>query len=155
MIIFFIEVKGLPESWKDVFHRFNKKATPSRRAILEVFEEKGRHLSAEDVYEHLRAKKKKVGIATVYRNLDLLLRMGILRKVNFGDGREHYEMIRRAAQFHHHLICTRCGQVVDCEGMAQEEERFLQHLRKELEQRQGFAIHSYHIYFYGLCPRCR
>lgn len=154
MRILFTGVKSLQDSWRDIFHSFNKKATPSRCAIVEVFEERGRHLSAEEVYEHLRAKRKRVGIATVYRNLDLLLRMGVLRKVNFGDGKEHYEMVRRSAQHHHHLICTRCGRVIDYSGVAQEGE-FLQRLREELERKHHFHTESLHIYFYGLCRRCQ
>lgn len=142
----------MQEKWREVFHSFNKKATSSRCAILEVFEEKKKHLSAEEVYDCLREKRKKIGIATVYRNLDLLLRMGILRKVNFGDGKEHYEMIRQASR-HHHLICTQCGGVVDCGGTG--EERFLEHLREKFEREYHFRVDSYHVYFYGLCARCQ
>lgn len=142
----------MQERWREVFHSFNKKATPSRCAIVEVFEEKKKHLSAEEVYECLRAKKKKVGMATVYRNLDLLLRMGILRKVNFGDGKEHYEMIRQALQ-HHHLICTRCGEVIDCGDV--EDATFFERLREDFARKYRFSVASYHVSFYGLCARCQ
>ncbi|MCS7241495.1 MAG: transcriptional repressor [Candidatus Caldatribacterium sp.] len=143
---------SLQERWKEVFRSFNKKATPSRCAIVEVFEEKKKHLSAEEVYECLKAKKKKIGIATVYRNLDLLLRMGVLRKVNFGDGKEHYEMARQALQ-HHHLICTRCKEVIDCGEVGGEV--FFESLREDLARKYHFLVASYHVYFYGLCPRCQ
>lgn len=142
----------MQERWREVFHSFNKRATPSRCAIVEVFEEKKKHLSAEEVYEYLKAKKKKIGMATIYRNLDLLLRMGVLRKVNFGDGKEHYEMVRQALQ-HHHLICTRCGEVIDCGDV--EEEMFLERLREDFAKKYRFSVASYHVYFYGLCARCR
>lgn len=144
----------MQERWKEVFRNFKKKATSSRCAIVEVFEEEGRHLSAEEVYECLKAKKqKKVGIATVYRNLDLLLRMGILRKVNFGDGREHYEMTPHSLQ-HHHLICTKCGKVADCRSIA-DEEAFFNRLVREFEERHHFRVKTYHVYFYGLCAQCQ
>ncbi|MGQ9623451.1 MAG: Fur family transcriptional regulator [Candidatus Caldatribacteriaceae bacterium] len=142
-------------SWKDVFHSFNKKATPSRYAIVKVFEERAKHLSAEEVYECLKIRKQKISIATVYRNLDLLLRMGILRKVNFGDGKEHYEMVHRPTQYHHHLICTNCGRVIDYGEVVQEERSFLERLKEELEKKYHFRIESHQIYFYGLCHHCQ
>ncbi len=98
------------KEWEKEFDYFNKRVTPCRRAIMEIFEEEERHLSAEEVYMLLRERGEKLGIATVYRNLDLLSQMGLLHRVNFGDGREHYEMTRVSPpQHHHHLVCTRCG----------------------------------------------
>ncbi len=143
----------LQERWKEIFRNFKKKATSSRCAIVEVFEEEGKHLSAEEVYECLRARKRKIGIATVYRNLDLFLRMGILRKVNFGDGREHYEMVPQSLQ-HHHLICTRCGKVMDCQSVA-DEEAFFERLIDAFESQHHFHVETYHVYFYGLCAQCQ
>ncbi|MEN3202334.1 MAG: transcriptional repressor [Atribacterota bacterium] len=144
----------MQEGWREVFRSFNKRVTPSRYAIVEVFEEKKKHLSAEEVYECLRAKKKKVGIATVYRNLDLFQRMGILRKVHFGDGKEHYEMVPQTPQ-HHHLICKRCGKVIDCENTGREEGEFFAHLKDDFAKRYRFSVESYHVYFYGLCAYCQ
>ncbi len=60
------------KEWEKEFDYFNKRVTPCRRAIMEIFEEEERHLSAEEVYMLLRERGEKVGIATVYRNLDLL-----------------------------------------------------------------------------------
>ncbi|WP_369017996.1 transcriptional repressor [Thermatribacter velox] len=141
--------------WKEIFHSFDKRPTPSRCAILEVFEEGKRHLSAEEVYEQLRRKNKKVGIATVYRNLDLLSRMGILRRVNFGDGREHYELVQPSETHHHHLVCVNCGRVIDYSELMDEEREFLDRLEKELEKKHNFRIQSHQVYFYGLCKNCQ
>lgn len=142
--------------WEKEFDYFNKRVTPYRRAIIEIFEEEGRHLSAEEVYILLKKKQEKVGIATVYRNLDLLSRMGLLHRVNFGDGKEHYEMTRVSpGQHHHHLVCTRCGKVVDYSELVGEEHEFLNRLEKKLSNKHGFLIQSHQIYFYGLCEDCK
>jgi len=141
--------------WKEIFHNFDKRPTPSRCAILEVFEEEKSHLSAEEVHERLKQKRKKVGIATVYRNLDLLSRMGILRRVNFGDGREHYELVQTSETHHHHLVCVNCGKVIDYSELMDEEREFLNRLEKELEKKHGFQIQSHQVYFYGLCEKCQ
>lgn len=144
------------KEWEKEFDYFNKRVTPCRRAIIEIFEEEERHLSAEEVYMLLRERGEKVGIATVYRNLDLLSQMGLLHRVNFGDGREHYEMTRVSPpQHHHHLVCTRCGKVIDYSELVREEHEFLDRLERELSSKYDFLIQSHQIYFYGLCESCR
>ncbi|MDK2897104.1 MAG: Fur family transcriptional regulator, ferric uptake regulator [Candidatus Atribacteria bacterium] len=142
--------------WKKQFNRFNKRMTPCRQAIIDIFEEKRKHLSAEEVYILLRKKRRKVGMATVYRNLDLLSQMGLLHRLNFGDGKEHYEMARISpAKHHHHLVCTRCGKAVDYSELVGEEHEFLNRLEKKLGDKYDFSIQSHQIYFYGLCKDCR
>ena len=143
------------EKWKKVFELSRKRITPSREAIVEVLEERGRHLSAEEIYSYLKEKQHKVGIATVYRNLELLSRMGIVHRVNFGDGKEHYEMARVPALHHHHLICTRCGKVVDYQDFQQEENEFVERLGRALGKKYDFLIQSHQLYFYGICRDCR
>lgn len=146
----------MERKWEKEFDSFNKRITPHRRAILKVFEEERRHLSAEEVYMVLKKKSEKIGIATVYRNLDLLSQMGFLHRVNFGDGKEYYEMTKFSPrEHHHHLICTRCGKVVDYSELVGEEHEFLNRLEEKLSNKYGFLIQSHQIYFYGLCESCR
>ncbi|MCX6090949.1 MAG: transcriptional repressor [Candidatus Atribacteria bacterium] len=139
--------------WDRAFAYFKKKMTSSRQAIMEVFEEEKKHLSAEEVYDSLKGKNQKVGIATVYRNLDLLTQMGILHRVYFGDGLEHYEITRKPIH-HHHLVCNKCGSVIDYSELIEESE-FISKLEQELNTRYNFKIESHQMYFYGLCKKCR
>ncbi|MBP8932839.1 MAG: transcriptional repressor [Candidatus Atribacteria bacterium] len=141
------------KEWQKALGKQNKKLTSSRLAIIEVFEENRKHLSAEEVHDFLKKNNQKVGIATIYRNLDLLTRIGILHRVNFGDGKDHFEMTRRPIH-HHHLVCNKCGKVVDYSEIIGEGE-FVSYLEKELNKRYGFKIESHQIYFYGLCDECR
>ncbi|NSW76385.1 MAG: transcriptional repressor [Candidatus Atribacteria bacterium] len=143
------------ERWKRAFELSRKRITPSRKAIVEVLEEQRKHLSAEEIYSCLREKHKKVGIATVYRNLELLSQMGIVHRVNFGDGKEHYEIARIPALHHHHLVCTVCGRVIDYQDFRKEEHEFMEGLGRVLETKYDFLIQSHQLYFYGICKDCR
>ena len=139
--------------WHKVLGYYNIKLTSSRQAIIEVFEENRKHLSAEEVYEFLKKRNQKAGIATVYRNLDLLTRIGILHRVNFGDGKDHFEITRKPTH-HHHLVCNKCGAVIDYSEVMGESE-FVSHLEMELSSRYRFKIDSHQMYFYGLCEKCQ
>lgn len=139
--------------WQKTLRKNNIKLTTSRKAIVEVFEDNRKHLSAEDVHEFLKKRNQKAGIATVYRNLDLLTRIGILHRVNFGDGKDHFEMTHKPIH-HHHLVCNKCGKVIDYSEVMGESE-FVSHLEKELSKLYEFKIESHQIYFYGLCNKCR
>ncbi|MEN3186680.1 MAG: transcriptional repressor [Atribacterota bacterium] len=143
------------EKWRKAFELSRKRITPSRKAIVEVLEEQRKHLSAEEIYSYLRAKHQKVGIATVYRNLELLSRMGIVHRVNFGDGKEHYEIAKIPALHHHHLVCTVCGRVIDYQDFRKEENEFVEGLGRMLEEKYNFLVQSHQLYFYGVCKDCR
>lgn len=78
------------------------KMTPQRQTVLQVFlNGENTHLSAEDVHQILRRQSIEIGLATVYRSLELLSDMEILQKNDFGDGRSRYE-INRLEEKHHH-----------------------------------------------------
>ena len=73
--------------------------TNQRRAIVRELEN-GRHLSAEEMYEHLRGDHPELGLSTVYRTLDLLTELGVARKDDFGEGYSRYELATE--RMHHH-----------------------------------------------------
>lgn len=141
------------KEWQKTLWKNKIKLTSCRQAIIRVFEENRKHLSAEEVHEYLKKGDQKAGIATVYRNLDLLTRIGILHRVNFGDGKDHFEITHKPIH-HHHLVCNKCGKVVDYSEIMGESE-FVSYLEKELTNRYEFKIESHQIYFYGLCDKCR
>ena len=89
------------------------KCTHQRRVVLEVFvNNPGVHLSAEEVHDILKQKCADIGLATVYRALELLCskEIGILQKIDFGDGCSRYELnlTEPNSHQHHHMICTNC-----------------------------------------------
>ena len=129
------------------------KMTPQRKEILQIFVDsnEGSHLSAEEVYELLKQKDFDFGLATVYRNLELLNELGILNKVEFGDGRARYELSAANPQLHqhHHLICLNCKKIIEFE------DDLLDDLENLIAKKSGFEIVNHEVKFFGYCSECR
>ncbi|KJD54180.1 Fur family transcriptional regulator, partial [Bacillus amyloliquefaciens] len=102
---------------KKQLHSSSYKLTPQREATVRVLlENEEDHLSAEDVYLLVKEKSPEIGLATVYRTLELLTELKVVDKINFGDGVSRYDLRKEgAAHFHHHLVCMECGSVVEIE----------------------------------------
>ncbi|MBQ3451113.1 MAG: transcriptional repressor [Selenomonadaceae bacterium] len=127
------------------------KMTPQRKEILRIFVEHTGHMSAEDVYKILREKDSDIGLATVYRALDLLSELGILVRMDFGDGCARYELntVDPKIHHHHHLICLKCKKVIEFE------EDLLEMLEAYIEKKSGFKIANHEVKFFGYCSECR
>ncbi|NLB88706.1 MAG: transcriptional repressor [Syntrophomonadaceae bacterium] len=138
----------------DLEHIFKKiekadyKLTHQRAAILDVMlNNKGRHLTAEEVFNKAKEKVPNIGIATVYRTLDKLASIEVLHKTMFFGDKYHYEVIGIEEHHHHHIICMSCNRIIEME------EDLLHNLEAELETR-GFKILNHELKFYGCCPDC-
>ena len=128
------------------------KMTPQRQIVLQIFlDHPGEHLSAEDVHGILRDNHSEIGLATVYRSLELLSDVGILQKMEFGDGCSRYEVnaIDPDTHHHHHLICTKCGKVTEFE------DDLLENLEQDIESKSGFRIMNHQVKFFGYCKECQ
>ena len=128
------------------------KMTPQRQIVLQIFlDHPGEHLSAEDVHGILRDNHSEIGLATVYRSLELLSDLGILQKMEFGDGCSRYEVnaIDPDSHHHHHLICTKCGKVTEFE------DDLLENLEQDIENKSGFRIMDHQVKFFGYCKECQ
>lgn len=129
------------------------KMTPQRREIVQIFVEhtEYHHMSAEEVYKILRENKSEIGLATVYRGLELLSELGILVKVEFGDGCARYELNTADPKIHHHhhLICHKCKKVIEFE------EDLLDDLEEDIAKKSGFQILNHEVKFFGYCSDCR
>ena len=129
------------------------KMTPQRKEILRIFVEHSdyHHMSAEDVYAILRKKDSEIGLATVYRALDLLSKLGILVQIDFGDGCARYELNTAdpKVHHHHHLICVKCKKVIEFE------EDLLDDLEEVIAAESGFQILNHEVKFFGYCKDCQ
>lgn len=133
----------------DRLREHSYKLTPQRQTILRTFlEHADRHLSAEDTYMLVKNDYPEIGLATVYRTLDLLAELGILQKNDFGDGRSRYEFSRINEHHHHHLICTQCGEVSEFD------DDLLESLETVIQKRNGFKVLDHDLKFYGHCQNC-
>lgn len=130
--------------------------TLPRQAILNVLKKTQGHLNAEEIFLSINKNYPGVGFATVYRNLSLLTRMGLVSKFYFGDGQSRYELASEAIKgHHHHIICIRCGKIIDYSDFMEKEVKFIKELEEELSRKNNFKINNHQIHFYGLCERCQ
>lgn len=127
------------------------KLTPQRRAILNaIIDSEGRHLSPEEIYDLVKMECPEIGLATVYRTVQLLEKMGILYKMNFDDGVSRYELVHNTEDHqHHHLICVKCGEIQEVE------DDLLDSLEGKIEGMYDFKITNHDVKFYGICKKCK
>jgi Fur family ferric uptake transcriptional regulator len=136
------------ETFREQFKDY--KMTPQRRLILQILlENQQLHMSAEEVYALAKENDSEIGLATVYRTLDLLEELKIIHKLNFGDGRSRYELYHvQSEHHHHHLVCLKCNQILEVK------EDLLQQLESLIEREHGFHIMDHRVQFYGYCSTC-
>ena len=128
------------------------KLTPRRESILRVLlENKDKHLSAEEVYNLVKKKTPDVGLATVYRTLELFTNHDIIHCIDFGDGRKRYEYGGSEANghHHHHVICLKCGKILEVA------EDLLDELEQRVSREFDFEILDHQLKIFGQCKECR
>lgn len=126
--------------------------TEARRLVLALLNDKNEHLSTDGIIKALRDKGFKVSVATLYQNLNNLVEAGLLVRIKGPD-----DLMRFDANLapHHHLVCTKCGKIVDVRN---KEEQLLQKSPKDFQT--GVSLSDWHIdhikiEYNGTCPDCR
>lgn len=135
----------LPQ-FNERLRRAGWKITPARLAVLKVFEAEHEHLSPDEVLTRGRKICPALGRATVYRTLDLLTGLGVLRPIYLGDRRPCFT---RIAEGHHHLVCSQCDRVTEFD------DRGVRQIARRLSRKLGFEVQSHLLEFYGRCGKCR
>lgn len=123
------------------------KLTRQRQAVVnEIFNGAG-HFEAEELVERLKGNRTRVSRATVYRTLDLLRECQLVEKLDFGTQRSYYEHVSPNAH-HDHLICIRCGNVIEFHNEA------LETLQREICGNFGFKDSYHSLRIFGHCSKC-
>jgi Fur family transcriptional regulator, ferric uptake regulator len=143
---------ALPPDKDEVLNRYmaehGLKSTRQRSLIIDTFFDTPGHLSVEELWSRVRKLDQKVSVATVYRTMRLLSDCGLAHARNFGDGQTRYEAA--VGKHHHdHLICTRCGAIVEFENDR------IEHLQDQVARKHGFVVTSHKMELYGLCRNCQ
>ena len=133
--------------FQDFISHKGLKSTRQRDIILDAFLSSDRHMSIEELYLKLRSKHPNIGYATVYRTLKLFAESGIARETQFGDGQTRYEHVAEG-EHHDHLVCTRCGNIVEFENET------IEKLQEEVAATHGFLIERHKLELYGRCQKC-
>lgn len=119
----------------------------ARRAVIELLGEQNCCLSAQDVFDQLRDSGRRVGIASIYRILELLTAEGAVQRIDLGSGTARFEPIWPGGH-HHHLICDSCGKVEAFE------DRALEHALTRVEKQSGYAVAGHDVALHGACSDC-
>lgn len=124
------------------------KATRSRELVFnEILSSPGVHPNAEEIRRRLRAKKKPVGLATIYRTLNLLVRSGLVTAIDLGEGHSHFEPDWERLS-HGHLICLSCGRVQEFSHAE------IQEAVDRIGKEKGFLLDRFSIQVFGHCRDC-
>jgi Fur family peroxide stress response transcriptional regulator len=128
---------------RDKGHRI----TPQRLALLKIIAKSEGHPSVEQIYERMKADFPTTSLATIYKTLTLLKDVGEVLELNFATAGSHYNGNKPYP--HPHVICTRCGQILDRESVA------LAEISQEMARLTGYEITHHQLNFFGLCPECQ
>ncbi len=126
------------------------KQTQQRKDIVEYFLQHGKHVDAEQLYVKMRQDGFHIGLATIYRTLNLLTEAGLLEQKSFTDGKSQFE-IQDPDNHHDHLMCLDCGRVLEFENVEIED------LKIKLARDQGFKLERHTLDLFGRChkkPNC-
>jgi Fur family ferric uptake transcriptional regulator len=122
--------------------------TRQRDLIAQTVLTSDEHLSVETIQRRLKDQGERVGTATIYRTLDVLVRSGLVRAHDFGEGFKRYEPMPQQAH-HEHLICLRCGKVVEFQNDR------LERMIPIIADEHAFQHQRHRVEVYGLCRDCR
>lgn len=121
--------------------------TPQRLAILDALLQPGRHPTAEEVYADVVRANPTTSLATVYKTVETLKRLGELRELELGHGRAHYDAADPSD--HPHVVCTQCGKVEDVEVTG------IDRLLAQAAGASAYALDTKRLEFFGRCPACQ
>jgi len=134
-----------PARFAEVLHARGQRATPQRYAILHELRLRGHHATAEEIGRSVRTQLPGTSVPTVYATLELLVELGLVRRIDTGIGPALYD---GGTEPHQHMVCRRCGEVRDL-PLALDSARLL-----SAAGATGFAADRAELVISGRCARC-
>lgn len=137
-------------AFKEQLKQKGCKLTMQRRCVLDVLiEHADEHLSTEELYAFVKERYPEIGLATVYRTVQLFEEMGIIDRLNFDDGCNRFELSSQdEVHHHHHLVCETCNKVFEVEH------DMLAEIEAHIESKYQFRVNNHNVTFYGQCQKC-
>ena len=121
----------------------------ARRAVVELLGRQDCCLTAQEIFDQLRAEGRRVGIASVYRVLEHLSKDGFVQRIDIGAGTTRFEPIHADGEHHHHLVCDDCGKVEPFEDPS------LESAIERVATGRGYAVAAHDVVLRGACEDCR
>jgi Fur family ferric uptake transcriptional regulator len=141
------------ESWSQradiVIKASGRRSGGARLAVLELLGGKECCVSAQEIHDELRASGRSVGIASVYRVLDLLSDLRLVQRVDVGDGIARFEPTHAGDDHHHHVVCEDCGKVEPFTDGS------LEQAIAGVSHRLGYSVAGHDVVLRGECDDCR
>jgi Fur family transcriptional regulator, ferric uptake regulator len=126
----------------------SRKITGPRAAILEILRQHPHPLTTRDIFSEM--PKGSCDLATIYRSMHLLEKMGMVKRFHFGDGAARFELVGEGDDgHHHHLVCTKCAEVVEID------ECFTTEVEQRIAAANGYKAVTHKLEFFGICPECQ
>jgi len=125
----------------------SQRVTAQRTLLLELLRQSDRHLDADDLYRRARQKHHRISLSTVYRNLQLFKKLGLIEEHHFAEEHHHYEA--KPPTEHQHLLCLNCGKIVEFACPLS------QKFKKDVGRQYDFDISGVEVRMTGLCSTCR
>ena len=134
-------VKNSPDS------KIRQRHTAQRELLLKVLSETKEHLDADKLYRKARQRQPSLSLSTVYRNLELFKRLGLVEDHQLDGMRRHYEA--KAKTRHHHLVCLGCGRILEfsCPSTGR--------MKSRIAKAEGFKVIDIEVRLLGYCPECQ
>ena len=120
-----------------------------RSAVVETLADLGCSVTAKEIADHLHGRGQDVGVASIYRTLELLDKLRLTRRVDAAEGVARFEPVNPNGEHHHHIVCDTCGEVTAFEDSA------LVGAIERLAGRVDYAIEGHDVTLRGECPACR
>lgn len=142
-----IKNKEIKTIFKNYLSRNNLRTTKQRNLILNAFIN-SKHVTVEQLYDIVKKIDNTIGIATVYRTLNLFCKAGICNEIKLNDGSSRYEPNIKS-EHHDHLVCIYCGKVVEIF------DKEIEQLQISLSNKYGFELVDHKLTLFGICPECQ
>ncbi len=121
----------------------------ARARVIDFLDRQGCCVGAQEIHRKLRELGEPIGLASVYRVLDVLAEKRLVQRLDLGDGVTRFEPVRDAEDHHHHIVCDDCGKI---DAFADER---LESVMRDVEQSSGYAVAGHDIVLRGACGACR
>lgn len=134
------------EALREKLNARGAQLTTQRAAVYEYLHGVEHHPTAEEVFLAVKSKLPRISLATVYKNLEALVKSGVVSKLTYGDASARYDI---RTDHHYHTRCLGCGKIWDLD--APEGSTLLQHIKPQ----KGFEVRDYRLELMGYCRECR
>ena len=125
----------------------SQRVTAQRTLLLDLIRRSEGHVDADELYRRARRRYPRISLSTVYRNLQLFKKLGLIEEHHFAEDHQHYEV--KPATEHQHLYCLNCGKIVEFACPLS------QKFKKDIGKQYDFDITGVEVRMTGLCSSCR